>query len=144
VLTITLFDLLVEGRVPRWSWSFARPYVPYLTATVLYLGLRYALFGNAVREQSVTAWTFVSFGLLQAVNFGLLALGWHAGNVGLEAFVGPFMVALTFLANGFLLWALIVVGAEGRKVLRQAPGSRGRYVLYFGPAWWFIGSARWQ
>src|SRR6266511_3944330 len=141
VVSIAMFDLLVERRAPKWSWSFARPYVPYVAATLLYLGLRYVLFGNAVREQSVTDWTFLSFGLLQVVNVGQLILGWHSGNVGLETFVGADAGALTLLGGGFILWSLVVLLAEGRKVLRRAPESRSRYVWYFGPAWWLIGSA---
>jgi hypothetical protein len=141
VLTIALFDLLVERRIPRWSWAWVQPYVAFLAITLLYLGLRLVLFGNAVREQSVNEWMFASFGLLQVVNFGLLALGWHAGNQDLATFVGPDVLSLVIIGDAVTLWALLGLFAEARKVLRRMPAGRSRYIWFFGPAWWLLGVA---
>jgi hypothetical protein len=54
-LLVASYDLMLEHRLPRPTWAYVRPYVPFVAVTVLYLGLRYYLFGNAVLENVMAA-----------------------------------------------------------------------------------------
>ena len=49
-LMIVAYDLVLERRWPRRTWSYLCPYLPFVVLTAGYLGLRYALFGNVLRE----------------------------------------------------------------------------------------------
>jgi hypothetical protein len=59
--TITLvpalmaYDLVLRRRPLQWSWSWLRPYVPFILLTAGYLLLRYLVFGQIAREQMLTA-----------------------------------------------------------------------------------------
>ena len=53
--TLVTYDALVERRTLRLSWSWVRPYVPFVAMTAAYLWLRYALFGQVIREGQLSA-----------------------------------------------------------------------------------------
>jgi len=63
VPAIVAFDVYVRRWRPLPRWSCIAPDLPFAAATALYLGLRAALFGNMVREQSVSEWTLFSLWL---------------------------------------------------------------------------------
>ena len=58
--TITLlpalvaYDLVLGRRPVQWSWTWLRPYVPFVLLTAGYLLLRYAVFGEMARESMLT------------------------------------------------------------------------------------------
>ena len=41
-LLLGAFDLFLERRLPRPTWRYVLPYVPFVVLTILYLGLRYS------------------------------------------------------------------------------------------------------
>ena len=47
---LILYDVMVARRPVRPSWSWLRPYVPFVLLTFGYLALRYVLFGEVARE----------------------------------------------------------------------------------------------
>jgi hypothetical protein len=51
---LMLFDLLVERRPVSLSWTWVRPYVPFVLLTLGYFALRYELFGEVARESQLT------------------------------------------------------------------------------------------
>src|SRR5262249_11955580 len=75
VATLVWFDVLVERRRLLPSWPAVGPYLPFAGLTAGYLVLRYVLFGNAIREPTVGAGTFLSFDRVQALHLELLAFG---------------------------------------------------------------------
>lgn len=158
--TLGMYDLLVMRRPVRFSWAWPRPYLPFAALTLGYLGLRYLLFGNVVREHEVTTGTLASFASRQAVFLKTLVLGSPLVEFEfITAELASAGLALTWLG---IAVALLMVLAEVRqsRVLnpkRLSPGAlslgtgesglntrdpaswpvRGR-LLFFGPVWWLI------
>ena len=58
---LLLHDAIVTRRPVRPSWSWLRPYVPFILLTLGYLALRYALFGEVAREGRLNAERFDLF-----------------------------------------------------------------------------------
>jgi hypothetical protein len=113
---LVLYDAIVERRPIQVSWTWLRPYVPFVLLTLAYFGLRYVLFGEVARESQLTAENVRTFGELvvrhlQRTVFGAVgvARGWH--------------------------W--IPVGAAVAVVMARAP----RVAIFFGVLWWVIGVA---
>jgi hypothetical protein len=126
--TLVAYDVLVEGRPVPFSPRSLRPYAPFALATLGYLGLRYALFGQAVRENAMTAETFLAFGAIQAVHLRmLLASGPLLGPRSL-----PFSV---LLAGSLAALALALL------LLRRIDPARRGLLLFFGPVWWLLSTA---
>ncbi len=116
--TITLlpalvaYDVMVGRRPPRLSWSWLRPYVPFLLLTAGYLALRQALFGEALREGRLTA----------------EQIGWFLGD--LSTHFRRMVFGEAGLKTG--IWQAVAAVAAGTAVvagvaLRSDP--RGRAVL---------------
>lgn len=132
---LVLYDLLVERRPIGHAWAGLRPYVPFAALTFGYLGLRYALFGNAVREQSITVPVLVEFAQRQPGYFKMLALG--STLVGDERISPELGLVGQVAAWALIGLALAFVLVELGRALRGRPGGlRGR-LLFFGPVWWF-------
>jgi hypothetical protein len=127
--TLVAYDVLVERRLPWAPWRTVVPYVPFLLLTAVYIGLRYVLFGNAVRENQIVANTFVFFALGQATQLQMLATGSQVLRVG-----GPWP-ALALAGLGAALASVAL--ALPRIISGRAPSRLGA-LLYFGPIWWFI------
>jgi hypothetical protein len=142
--TLVMYDLMVEGRRLRWSWASLWPYVPFACLTLGYLGLRYVLFGNAVREHQVSAETLLSFVSQQGMFLKTLAAG--SSRIGVDGEALDFAVVglvLTWLALGL---GLALAAAQVWRTQRQGSSIRGtatagRALLYFGPVWWLISVA---
>jgi hypothetical protein len=136
VATLVLFDLLVERRRLRPCWSSVRPYLPFAALTAGYLALRYILFGNAIREPTVGAGTFLSFDRVQALHLELLAFGAEVLPRGRF-----YTRAINGVAAGAAVLALLAVWADLRAV-RSGGGHRIRgRLLYFGSVWWLVSTA---
>jgi hypothetical protein len=139
--TLVLYDWLMEKRWSWRSWAALIPYVPFAALTVAYLALRLVLFGNAVREETVTMQMLTTFVGRQArylarfvftpSRTGLEGLGWDLVGAGL----------------GLIILALLTASFYGcYRASRPAPFPEGSIPaapglgtwLFFGPAWWVI------
>jgi hypothetical protein len=58
---LVLYDAILARRPVRPSWSWLRPYVPFVLLTAGYLALRYSLFGHVAREGTLDAERFDLF-----------------------------------------------------------------------------------
>ena len=58
-----------------FSWQCIGPYIPFVAMTAAYLGLRYALFGQAVREGQLSAAGFSYFGRLVVRHLSSVVAG---------------------------------------------------------------------
>ena len=88
---LVLYDAIVARRPVRVSWSWLRPYVPFVLLTLGYVGLRYALFGEVAREGRLNAERFDLF--LQNVSVHLRRMvfgepGLRLSDLGAVARVG--------------------------------------------------------
>jgi hypothetical protein len=127
VPALFLYDLLVERRPIRASWSWLAPYVPFAILTVAYLLLRYELFGEVAREGQLTS---QGLGLTQIFVGKHFLRMFFGGEVA--RYPGGYIAAL-FLTTGVWFLARTSGGAN----LRHGPGM----VLFFGPCWWLLGLA---
>jgi len=143
VATIVAYDLLVGRQTLRIILSSAATYLPFALLTVGYLVLRYILFGQAVRENTIGLSTLaymmdVQIGALQFLLFGGLLP--YSGDVipGIwrQVYVGVRVFSVIGIVAG-----LVLVGAQLFKSGgRQHSNIAGR-ILYFGPVWWLISTA---
>jgi hypothetical protein len=128
---------VLEHRLPRPTWAYVRPYLPFVALTVLYLGLRYYLFGNVLRE-NVMAPDRLAVALVNTVanQVEILFFGYFVLQ-DLPAEVRMVLHALIALTI-----ALAVLPALWD--LRQRSGSPppGESItsrlVFFGPLWWLI------
>jgi hypothetical protein len=140
--TLVLYDMVVERRPLRLSWPWLRDYVPFALLTVGYLMLRYALFGQVLREGGVTAQTLVSFSILQTRHvqklvFGTALVGRYRASPEFTSIAMAFTcltVALTLLLIGYVAYV------DKQESPRSAMFTTGRLLLYFGPVWWLVGT----
>ena len=159
--TLVLYDWLMEKGWSRRSWKALIPYVPFGALTVGYLALRFVLFGNVVREQTMTVQMLTTFVGRQArylARFGLTprstgleGLGWDLVGAGLG------LIILALLAASFYGCyrasrsgkpvgragqtepATAVLGGPARFPEGSIPAAPGLGTwLFFGPAWWVI------
>jgi hypothetical protein len=122
VATLVAYDVIARGDRVRPSWSFARPYVPFALMTVGYLWLRYALFGEAVRERALSG---------ELVRGFLDLVGRHLTHMISGFPDGPRFIVWLVLLGLALFW-----GRQRRIAAAPAPA-----IVYFGPIWWLIGVA---
>lgn len=120
---IVAYDGLVGRRMPRPSWSWLRPYVPFLLLTVGYLALRQILFGEALREGRLTA---------EQIGWFLGDLSTHFrrmvfGEAGLKMTVWQAVAAVTVAAA-------VVAGVALRSGLRGRSATL-RVAAFVGVAW---------
>lgn len=137
VLTLAFYDLIVGQRLPRLTWSYIRSYLPFVVLTVAYLGLRYYLFGNFVREDTFPLPTLLADVVRgEERNVEILAFGYFALEdvpaIVRHALRGLFAVGM-LLVIGLAAWQL-------RRAVRAGTAIPSRRVLiaYFGPVWWLI------
>jgi len=127
VATLFLYDLVVERRPIRASWSWLAPYVPFVVLTAAYLLLRYELFGEVAREGQLTA---------QALGLSRIFVGKHFQRMFVGSEVARYpagYIGALLLTTGMWLLARTSGGAN----LRRGPAM----VLFFGPCWWLLGLA---
>lgn len=133
--TITLgpalvaFDLLVDRRRIEVSWQWLRPYVPYVLVTGGFLLLRYVIFHEVAREDTLTSQRFQEF---------LSDSSRH-------------LARLVFGGAGVRHWsmrdtAIVATGAIGIAAMAWRFGrARGavwwRSFVYFGGVWLALGMA---
>jgi hypothetical protein len=122
VATLIAYDVIARGDRVRLSWSFVRPYVPFALMTVGYLWLRYALFGEAVRERALSGELLRGFVELVGRHLTHMITGFPDGP--------RFIVWLVLLGLTLFWWRQ-----------RRIAASPARAIVYFGPVWWLIGVA---
>ena len=153
---LVLFDLMTgrtpwaaTGSVPRASAgrrivAWAVPYLPFAILTAGYLLLRYVLFGQIAREETLTAQRLAAFGVDVSLHLRRLLFG-EAGT----ALSGTAAAALVVAALAAI--ALVARGTgsadTGRLDARKADARKagtarlGRAALFFGVAWMVLGVA---
>jgi hypothetical protein len=136
-LLVGAYDLILDRRLPRPTWRYVLPYLPFVVLTVLYLGLRYYLFGNALRENVMPPDRFAAALVYTVANqveilfFGVFVLEDLPPDVlRVVRTVVALTIALTVLPG---LWAVHPSAGSGR------PGdSLTSRLVFFGPVWWLI------
>jgi hypothetical protein len=118
--------------LPTWLAD----YVPFVGLTVGYIGLRMVLFGNAVREQSLTPDVLAAFVVRLATYVKMMAVG--SALVGADE-ISPDLA----LAGRLAVWVLLTVAllAALVEMVRVARGRQDAWwgpLLFFGPLWWTI------
>lgn len=137
--TLAFYDLLVERRPLRLTVSALRAYVPFALLTLCYLGLRWVLFGNAVREDKLSLGALGQAAILQFKYLLMIASGTlvfdrqHLGSVLLS--LAPALPCIAVLGA--------IGGSRLRRFRTASPEERdtSRRLLYFGPVWWIVGFA---
>ncbi len=122
--TLAAFDLLISTNRGGALWKRGIAYLPFVLLTVGYLVLRLLLFGQAVREEQLTATGLRQFAVLADRHLARVVLGDPDGSR-----------ALVWLLIGGVVALCLALG-RGRPQ-RSAVGV----VLFFGPVWWLIGVA---
>jgi len=123
--TLVAWDLLSLGWPDR-IWPRLKAYVPFALMTAAYLGLRFLLFGQVVRESTLNA---------EGFRFFTRLLQHHLANVvvGRVEDFGTAIAALLVVA----IAAHFLAGPNGSPERRRT----GAMLLFFGPIWWLIGVA---
>jgi hypothetical protein len=129
--TLVLYDALVERRPVCCSWPRLRAYAPFAVLTAGYVAQRYFLFGNAIRENVVSARTFAELGAFQATQLQIFVLG-------SRRIQHDVMDLLAWAAIGVTLMLVIV---ELCRPSRTVVGATGARLLFFGPVWWLLSTA---
>jgi hypothetical protein len=127
VATLAAYDLLVGRRTVRLSWTWLKPYVPFAIMTAMFLGLRYLVLGEVLRENQLSAQWMAGFGAVVARHLQRIAVG-HLGGVPAAAWAGAAVFGVIALASAMVSDA----GTRSRAL---------RSVMYFGPVWLAIGLA---
>ncbi len=127
VPALLLYDILIERRWPRPSWSWLWPYLPFIAITLGYLYLRLALFGEVVRESLVTVdWMAYAFGMIER----------HAWRVIFGHATPPSALERWTLIAILLIIAFCAIRAAQRGRVRAAAS-----VMSFVVLWWVLGVA---
>jgi hypothetical protein len=124
---IVAYDLVVARRPIRLTWAWLRPYVPFVLMTAGFLGVRYLVLGEVLRESQLNAARFAEVG-------GIFSRHLQRIVVGDLTTIPPAIAGLSAL---FALAALVALS-------RIAPAVRWRIVrsaVYFGPIWIGLGLA---
>jgi hypothetical protein len=136
--SFVLYDALLARTGLKLSWATARTYAPFVLLVLGYVGLRYVLFGNFVREGAMP------FGLLlrnlarvEALNIEVLIVGWPL----FEELPVPVRTAIRLLGTAGLVLALVPAYFELRRRAGEKTPTWRAYALYFGPLWWLVSVA---
>ena len=132
---LVLYDLIVERRRVRVSWAWMRPYVPFALLTIGYLWLRYHLFGEVARENTLNAQNLTFFGSLVVRHLRRLFYGSVTAGSSVHALVALITASIAGCA------AVWLAAHRARPEADDATGRRWRSLLYFGPAWLIFGIA---
>lgn len=127
--TITLvpalmaYDVVLRRRPVRLSWSWLRPYVPFVALTAGYLLLRYVIFGQVAREQLLT---------LDRVQYVLADLSTHVRRM---VFGEPGLAMSAVRAATIVGLTAAAVAAIGAALARESASRLMRPAVYFGIVW---------
>jgi hypothetical protein len=127
VAALGAYDVIVAKRPIRPTWSWLNPYVPFVLMTAGFLGLRYLVLGEILRESQLSWQRSSEFGgivqrHMQRIMFGAV------GTVSARVIVGAAAYAV----------AAVIAAAWSESTIR---GRALRATLYFGPVWLALGLA---
>src|SRR5262245_7461317 len=125
VATLAAWDVLLANRPVRLTWSWVRPYVPYVLMTIGYMWLRYVLFGQVAREGQLNA---------EGLRYFFVLLERHLARV-----ITGDADARALVAWGALVAAAVAAWWLARDRSAQERQRLARLLLFFGPVWWIIG-----
>jgi hypothetical protein len=136
--SIGVYDALVARTRLTRSWATARVYVPFVLLVLGYLGLRYVLFGNFLREGAMPAELLLrNLARVEALNMEVLIVGWPV----LEDLPTPLRTAVRLMAAGGLVLALLPAYFELRRPAEERALTWRTLAVYFGPVWWLVNVA---
>jgi hypothetical protein len=125
---LVAYDVLVVRRRPWPRRADILAYVPYALLTVGYLVMRFALFGNFVRERQITAKRTLVFLERQWPYFQMMAGGLEPVALPApEPYVGGVVLGVVVM----LLVVAAAVGAARHSTTWGVP-------IFFGPVWWVL------
>jgi hypothetical protein len=127
VPALVLFDWIVGRRRIEMTWTWLRPYLPYVVLTIAFLALRYVVFHEVARESLLSA---------QRVHDFLSDSSRHLVRL---VFGGP---GIRHWSSRDTMWvalgaALVVI--IGWRLTRAAARDLWRTAIYFGVIWIVLG-----
>jgi hypothetical protein len=127
VAAVAAYDWIVLRRPIRPAWSWLGPYVPYVAMTAGFLGLRYLLLGEVLRESQLSSQRFAEFGGILARHLQRMVF-WDLRGVPQEVVWFAGVYAAAAIGAGFRLDAV-----TRARTLRAA--------FYFAVVWIVLGLA---
>ena len=133
--TITLapaliaYDLLLGRRPVRFSWTWLRPYAPFVLLTAVYLLLRYAVFGQVARESMLGTARLDLF--IQDMSTHLRRMVYGEPGLAMSA---------TRAAAAVGIGAAAIASIAGL-LARQGAGRIVRAATFFSIIWMILGIA---
>ena len=124
-VAVVLYDLIVARRPLRLTWTWLRPYLPFVMMTAGFLLLRYVLFGEVAREGYLST---------KAVEFFAETTGRHLQR----------LVAGEVVSGGTVAAAVALVAVVAGALAFRSDVDRGhaaRSVVFFGVIWTALGIA---
>jgi hypothetical protein len=126
---LVLYDLIVARRPIEVSWRWLRPYVPFIVMTAAFLGLRYAIFHVAAREDALTA---------QRVQDFLSDVSRHLARL---VFGGSGIRHWTIRDSAVLIAGGALIAMLASRFARGSASTLWRPAVYFGMVWLALGIA---
>lgn len=127
VPALLAYDFVLARRPIRASWAWLRPYIPFVLLTAGFLGLRYLVLGEVLRESQLSSARIAEFGNVATRHLQRIVFGG----------VGSVPTAAAALAG---IWGI----ATAASIARADTGRRERVLralLYFGVVWIALGIA---
>ena len=93
VPALLAYDFVVARRPIRATWDWLRPYIPFVLLTAGFLGLRYLVLGEVLRESQLSSARIAAFGDLAARHVQRIAFGGVGAVPQAAALAGLFGVA---------------------------------------------------
>ena len=124
---LMLFDWIVNRRRIEISWTWLRPYVPYVVLTIGFLALRFVVFHEVARESILSG---------QRVNEFLSDSSRHLTRL---VFGGPGVRHWSTRDSAFIAVTTAVVAVVGWRLTRDSFRHLWRAAIYFGLVWVVLG-----
>ena len=127
VPALVLFDWVVRGRPVEITWTWLRPYFPYIVLTIGFLMLRYVVFHEVARESLLSG---------QRVHDFLSDSSRHLVRL---VFGGPGIRHWSLGDTMFVALGAVIVAAIGWRLSRTTARGLWRPAIYFGAIWLVLG-----
>jgi len=124
---LILFDAIVRRRRIETTWTWLRPYVPYIVLTIAFLALRFVVFHEVAREGLLS---------IQRVQEFLSDVSRHLVRL---VFSGPGVRSWSARDSVLVALATAFVAFVGWRLARSAVLDFWRAAIYFGIAWIVLG-----
>ncbi len=127
VPALVLFDWIVGRRRIEITWTWLRPYLPYIVLTVGFLALRYVVFHEAARESLLSAQRVREFFSDSSRHLARLVFG------------GPGIRHWLLRDTMFVALGAVSVATIGWRLSRSAALALWPTAIYFGVIWIVLG-----